>query len=72
MPLIKSKSPAAFKENIRRETAAGKPIKQAVAIAHAVRRRSSKKSLKESVQSKKENNHAPRRQLWKEKSSHRS
>ena len=36
MPLIKSKSPKAFKENIKKEIAAGKPPKQAVAIAYAV------------------------------------
>lgn len=38
MPLIKSKSKKAFSENIRREMHAGKPQKQAVAIAYAVRR----------------------------------
>ena len=38
MPLIKSKSPAAFKSNIRAEVNAGKPIKQAVAIAYAQKR----------------------------------
>jgi len=39
MPLIKSKSDKAFKENIRREIEAGKPQKQAVAIAYSVQRR---------------------------------
>jgi hypothetical protein len=34
MPLKKSASPAAFKQNIRTEVAAGKPPKQAVAIAY--------------------------------------
>ena len=38
MPLIKSKSPEAFKKNIKAEIAAGKPQKQAVAIAYAVKR----------------------------------
>ena len=33
MPLIKSKSPEAFKKNIKAEIKAGKPQKQAVAIA---------------------------------------
>lgn len=33
MPLIKSSSKAAVPENIRREVAAGRPQKQAVAIA---------------------------------------
>ena len=36
MPLDKSKSPKAFQKNIRTEVAAGRPVKQAVAIAYAV------------------------------------
>jgi hypothetical protein len=36
MPLDKSKSPRAFQKNIKTEVAAGKPVKQAVAIAYAV------------------------------------
>ena len=39
MPLIKGKSEKAFKENIRTEVKAGKPVKQAVAIAYDVQRR---------------------------------
>jgi len=39
MPLVKSKSPQAFKTNVKREIAAGKPPKQAVAIAYSVKRR---------------------------------
>ncbi len=39
MPLDKSKTKAAFKDNIRTEVAAGKPVKQAVAISYAVQRR---------------------------------
>jgi hypothetical protein len=35
MPLKKSASPKAFKENIKTEIKAGKPVKQAVAIAYA-------------------------------------
>lgn len=42
MPLIKSKSEKAFKSNIKAEIAAGKPQKQAVAIAYDVQRRSKK------------------------------
>jgi len=38
MPLIKSTTPKAFGENIRTEMAAGKPQKQAVAIAYAEKR----------------------------------
>ena len=36
MPLVKSKSPAAIGENIKTEEAAGKPAKQALAIALSV------------------------------------
>lgn len=38
MPLIHSRSPQAFKQNIRKEIAAGKPPKQAVAIAYSTKR----------------------------------
>ena len=38
MPLIKSKSEKAFKKNIKAEIKAGKPQKQAVAIAYSVKR----------------------------------
>jgi hypothetical protein len=37
MPLIKSKSDKAFKSNIKAEIAAGKPQKQAVAIAYSTK-----------------------------------
>lgn len=40
MPLIKSKSKKAFEHNIKAEAHAGKPIKQALAIAYEVKRRS--------------------------------
>ena len=36
MPLVKSKSPAAVGENIKTEEAAGKPPRQALAIALSV------------------------------------
>jgi len=45
MPLIKSQSPKAFSENIRREIRAGKPQKQAVAIAFSTKREARKKAL---------------------------
>ena len=38
MPLVKSKSHAAFRKNIKAEVAAGKPVKEAVAVAYAVKR----------------------------------
>ncbi len=43
MPLNKSKSKKAFSENIAKERAAGKPIKQAVAIAYSVKREATKR-----------------------------
>lgn len=42
MPLKKSKSPAAFKANIKAEVEAGKPVKQAVAIAYEVKKKAKK------------------------------
>ena len=39
MPLTKSKSKAAFNRNVKTEIKAGKPPKQAVAIAYAVKRK---------------------------------
>jgi hypothetical protein len=38
MPLVKSSSPKAFRANVKAEVAAGKPVKQAVAIAYSVKR----------------------------------
>lgn len=46
MPLKKSTSPKAFKENIKAEMKAGKPVKQAVAISYAVKREAEKKQAK--------------------------
>ena len=42
MPLVKSKSGKAFKQNIRTEVKAGKPVKQAVAIAYSMKRAAQK------------------------------
>lgn len=39
MPLINSTSDEAFKSNLKAEIASGKPQKQAVAIAYAMKRR---------------------------------
>ena len=44
MPLVKSKSPKDFRKNVKAEVAAGKPVKQAVAISYAVKREAEKKS----------------------------
>lgn len=46
MPLVKSKSKESFKKNIRAEVKAGKPVKQAVAIAYSVKRKASGKKGK--------------------------
>lgn len=43
MPLIKSTSKAAFSQNVSREMKAGKPQKQAVAIAYSTQRAAKKK-----------------------------
>ena len=43
MPLIKSMTPKALKANIKKEIEAGKPPKQAVAIAYSVKREVEKK-----------------------------
>lgn len=40
MPLIKSPSQTAFKSNLEKELAAGKPKKQAAAISYAPKRKS--------------------------------
>ena len=46
MPLIKSAKPAAFKKNIKTEVKAGKPVKQAVAIAYSEARAANKSKPK--------------------------
>ena len=43
MPLVKSPTPMAFRKNIKAEVKAGKPVKQAVAIAYSVKREAKKK-----------------------------
>lgn len=44
MPLTKSTSKQAFSKNVRAEVKAGKPVKQAVAIAYSVKREAAKKT----------------------------
>lgn len=44
MPLKKSTSKEAFKSNVSAEVKAGRPIKQAVAIAYSEKREAAKKS----------------------------
>ena len=46
MPLVKSASKGAFRKNIKAEMKAGKPQKQAVAIAYSVKRRAAAKGKK--------------------------
>jgi hypothetical protein len=48
MPLVKSSSKNAMRKNIKAEVKAGKPVKQAVAIAYATKRAASKKGGKSS------------------------
>ena len=44
MPLIASMTPKALRANIKKEIEAGKPPKQAVAIAYSVKREAEKKA----------------------------
>jgi hypothetical protein len=46
VPLVKSPSGSAFRKNIKAEIAAGKPVKQSVAIAYSVKREAAKKGKK--------------------------
>lgn len=46
MPLKKSTSKKEFKSNIRAEVSAGKPVKQAVAIAYSEKREAKRKRKK--------------------------
>ena len=52
MPLTHSTSKKAFGENISKERAAGKPIKQAIAIAYATQRDAAKGKTKKTSKSK--------------------
>jgi hypothetical protein len=49
MPLSKGKSEKAFQQNVKTEIEAGKPQKQAVAIAYAQKRKASAKKGKDAV-----------------------
>jgi hypothetical protein len=44
MPLVKSTGKEAFRKNVKAEVGAGKPVKQAVAIAYATKRAAAKPS----------------------------
>jgi len=44
MPLSKSTSKKAFNKNVATEVRAGRPVKQAVAIAYSVKKEAAKKS----------------------------
>ena len=46
MPLKKSTSKEAFRQNVRAEVKSGRPVKQAVAIAYSVKREASKGKAK--------------------------
>ena len=43
MPLVKSPTPKAFRENVKAEVKAGKPVKQALAVAYAIKRNAAPK-----------------------------
>lgn len=49
MPLKKSKSKRAFEENLKTELAAGRPLKQSLAIAYSVKREAESRGRKASV-----------------------
>jgi hypothetical protein len=49
MPLSQGKSPKSFSKNVKTEMDAGKPQKQALAIAYSVKKRNSKKMAKGGV-----------------------
>lgn len=57
MPLIHSKSKKAFQKNISTEVAAGKPVKQAVAIAYNVAGKAKRtgEKISKSIREDKEN-----------------
>jgi len=46
MPLVKSSTKEAFRKNVKAEIAAGKPPKQAAAIAYSTKREAAKKDKK--------------------------
>ena len=46
MPLKKSTSKEAFRQNVKAEVKSGRPVKQSVAIAYAVKREASKGKTK--------------------------
>jgi hypothetical protein len=43
VPLVKSSNKTAFRANVKKEVAAGKPAKQAVAIAYSTKRQAQKR-----------------------------
>jgi hypothetical protein len=52
MPLIKSKTKTAFKKNVQKEVSAGKPVKQALAIAYSTQRAAAKKGKSKTTTSR--------------------
>jgi hypothetical protein len=57
MPLTKSTSKKAFQKNVKAEIAAGKPVKQSVAIAYSVKRDAAKSGDHHSSHSQKRSEH---------------
>lgn len=52
MPLVKSTSKEAFRKNVKAEIAAGKSVKQSVAIAYSTQRAAAKSSPKPTTKKK--------------------
>jgi hypothetical protein len=57
MPLIKSTSKQAFGKNVKAELAAGKPLKQSLAIAYSEKREAAKEHDHHSEHSSKRSEH---------------
>lgn len=61
MPLLKSKLKKAFAENVKKEMESGKPQKQAVAIAHSIKRDADQKKSEGGVIEALDEAHKPRK-----------
>ena len=59
MPLMKSKSKEAFGHNVKAELAAGKPLKQSLAIAYSEKREAAKSVAKRASNKRPSNTSTP-------------
>ncbi len=62
MPLKKSSSKDAFKENVANQIIEGIPTKQALAISYDIKRRAKSKKAKSNKETKGDHNESPRHQ----------